>query len=85
MERITSLNLCISIVQSSTIGFGAHRGCAGILHTIGAIGLVGGILTTALLIISIGTIAIGIITTIHTAPIVPYIIIVHITNLCVRM
>mgnify|MGYP003482380024 CR=1 FL=1 len=65
------------------IGSGAHHGCAGILHTIGAIGQVGGIHILVWLIICIGIIAIGIITTIPSAHIVQDTTIMHIINLCV--
>ena len=43
MVQITLLSLCMYIVLLFMIGFGVHRGYAGIHHTIGIIGQYGGI------------------------------------------
>ena len=65
------------------IGFGDPHGYAGILHTIGGIGQVGGIIIIALHITYIGTIAIGITTIIPSAPIALVTTITPITNQCI--
>lgn len=64
------------------IGSGAHHGFAGIRHTIGAIGLAGGVHTIASTHFFIGIIAIGTTTITPFAPTVPAIITTITTMLC---